>query len=63
MQRHTWAGKLQNYINDMEVDHMMIAKVLVSIGALALAGACGVLLGWLEKKAWEAEKQNGKHLK
>ncbi len=32
---------------------MIIAKVLASIGALTIAGLCGVFLGWLEKKAEE----------
>lgn len=35
---------------------MTIAKILVCIGLLTVAGACGVLFGWLEKKLEERER-------
>lgn len=35
---------------------MTVAKILVSIGALALSGVCGVILGWIEKKAREEDE-------
>lgn len=34
---------------------MTVAKILVSIGTLALSGVFGVILGWIEKKAREED--------
>lgn len=40
---------------------MNFACVLAAIGLLALAGAGGVFLGWIEKKAWQEREKEGKH--
>lgn len=34
---------------------IVILKTLVCIGMLGFAAGCGVLLGWLEKKAMEED--------
>ena len=34
---------------------MNFFSILAAVGMIAIAGGCGVLLGWIEKKAWENE--------
>ena len=34
-----------------------IFSVLAAVGMLALAGGCGYVLAWLEKKAWEERRK------
>lgn len=36
---------------------MLVVKALFCIGALALAGGCGVLLGLIEKKAMDEDER------
>lgn len=35
---------------------MNFFSILAAVGLLALAGLCGVFLGWLEKKAMEEKE-------